>query len=102
MKLSFALIVLFAALPLQAQTASPQGSAVPDASIATSRPNGSSILPGEQGGVPRTAPEKVPQPCRELPAGMRDECLSRQRTGAAPELAQPVERGGSSIPPPRR
>jgi hypothetical protein len=107
MKILAALIALSAALSVHAQTASPQGSTMPDASIPTPRPaddmgsGDARILPGERGGMPDNSRSDVraPQRCQDLPAALRDECLLEQRGGSSVGAARAPERGGSSLPP---
>jgi hypothetical protein len=64
---------------------------------------GGSIVPGESGGLPKTAPSTDPaerdKRCGELSGTLRDDCLQKEQSSAGGNRAP--DGGGAKTTPPR-
>ena len=108
----FAFLLAVLSATAFAQSPSPdgtRGSLPPGSAADGSRPQdgaiqGGSILPGERGGVPESAPATRIERCQELSGRLREQCLLKEeRSGTGPSRAPEV--GGTQptpgTPPPQ-
>jgi hypothetical protein len=84
-----------------------RGSVPPGAAADGSRPGdgaikGGSIVPGESGGTPKTAPPSTAERdkrCNELSGTLRDDCLLKEQSSTGANRAP--DTGGAKTTPPR-
>jgi hypothetical protein len=84
-----------------------RGSVPPGAAADGSRPGdgairGGSIVPGESGGTPKTAPSTAERDkrCNELSGTLRDDCLLKEQNANTGATRAP-DSGGAKTAPPR-
>ena len=80
-----------------------RGSLPPGATTDGSRPgdgaiNGGSIVPGESGGVPKTAPAERDKRCNELSGTLRDDCLLKEQSSNTGPTKAPDSGGAKTAP----
>jgi hypothetical protein len=80
-----------------------RGSVAPGTAMDGTRPgdgaiNGGSIVPGESGGMPKTAPAERDKRCNELSGTLRDDCLLKEQSSNTGPTKSPDSGGAKTAP----